>query len=41
MEETAEINFDEFQGKDCVFVPDWLKTKGLHKICSLSGKSDF
>ena len=21
----------KFKGKDCVFVPDWLKTKGLHK----------
>ena len=30
-EETS--NFDEFKGKDCVFVADWLKTKGLHKLC--------
>ena len=39
MAETAETaktsNFDEFKGKDCVFVADWLKTKGLHKLCSL------
>ena len=28
---TAETNFDEFRGKDCVFVADWLKTKGLHQ----------
>ena len=34
--ETAETsNFDEFNGKDCVFVADWLKTKGLHKLCSV------
>ena len=33
MGETAETNFDEFKGKVCVFVADWLKTKGLHKIC--------
>ena len=25
MAETS--NFDEFQGKDCVFLADWLKTK--------------
>ena len=31
----AEINFDEFKGKDCGFVADWLKTKGLHKLCSV------
>ena len=30
-EETS--NFDEFKGKDCVFVADWLKIKGLHKLC--------
>ena len=34
--ETAETsNVDEFKGKDCVFVADWLKTKGLHKLCSV------
>ena len=34
--ETAEMsNFDEFKGKDCVFGADWLKTKGLHKLCSV------
>ena len=31
--ETAKTNFDEFKGKDCVFVAEWLKTKGLHKLC--------
>ena len=31
MVETAETNFDEFKRKDCVFVADWVKTKGLHK----------
>ena len=36
MAETAETsNFDEFKGKDCVFVADWLKTKGLQKLCSV------
>ena len=33
--ETAETNLDEFKGKDCVFVAEWLKTKGLHKLCSV------
>ena len=31
--ETTKTNFDEFKGKDCVFVANWLKTKGLHKLC--------
>ena len=35
MAETAETNFDEFKGKDYGFVADWLKTKGLHKLCSV------
>ena len=36
MEETAEASScDEFKGNDCVFVADWLKTKGLHKLCSV------
>ena len=36
MAETAKTsNFDELKGKDCVFVADWLKTKGLHKLCSV------
>ena len=30
-----EANFDEFKGKDCAVVPDWLKTKVLHKLCSV------
>ena len=34
--ETAETsNVDELKGKYCVFVADWLKTKGLHKLCSV------
>ena len=33
MAEMAETNFDVFKGKDCVFMADWLKTKGLHKLC--------
>ena len=32
MSETAETNFDEFKGKDCVFVANWLKKKGLHRL---------
>ena len=35
MAETAETNIDEFKGKDYVFVADLLKTKGLHKLCSI------
>ena len=34
-ETAATSNFDEFKEKDCVFVADWLKTKGLHKLCSV------
>ena len=43
MAETAKTNFDEFKGKDYVFVADWLKTKGLHKLCSVfeGGKERF
>ena len=33
MAEMAETNFDEFKRKDCVFMADWLKTKGLDKLC--------
>ena len=36
MAETAETsNFDAFRRKDCVFVADCLKTKGVHKLCSV------
>ena len=36
MTETAEMsNFDEFKGKDCAFVAEWLKAKSLHKLCSV------
>ena len=35
MAETAETNFDEFKRKDCIFMADWLKAKGLHKLCSV------
>ena len=35
MAETAETNFDEFKRKDCIFEADRVKTKGLHKLCSL------
>ena len=32
---TAETNVDEFKGKDHGFVAGWLKTKGLHELCSV------
>ena len=35
MAETSETNFEEFKGKYCVFVAEWLKTKGLHKLRSI------
>ena len=36
MAETAEkSNVDNFKKNDCVFVAEWLKTKGLHKLCSV------
>ena len=31
----AETNLDAFIAKDTWFVADWLKRKGLHKLCSL------
>ena len=31
----GRTNFDEFKRKDCVFVADWVKTKGLRKLCSV------
>ena len=35
MAETTKTNFYEFKGKDYGFVAVWLKTKGLHKLCSV------
>ena len=36
MAETAKTsNFDGFKENDCVFVADWLKSKDLHKLCSV------
>ena len=36
MAETMEMsNFDEFKGNKCIFAADWLKTKVLHKLCSV------
>ena len=36
MADTAGTSsIDEFKGKDCVFVADWLKTKSLLKLCSV------
>ena len=35
MTEKAETNLDEFKRKDYGLVAGWLKTKGLHNICSV------
>ena len=33
-------NLNKFKGKDCGFVGDWLKTKGLYKLkCTNHGKN--
>ena len=31
----AETSRDAFKAKDTRFVTDWLKSKGLHKLCSV------
>ena len=31
----AETSLDAFKAKDTRFVADWLKSKGLHKLCSV------
>ena len=31
----AETSLDAFKAKDTRFVADWLKCKGLHKLCSV------
>ena len=31
----AETNLDALKGKDSVFVADWLKSKGPHKLCTV------
>ena len=31
----AEASLDVFKAKDTRFVADWLKSKGLHKLCSV------
>ena len=31
----AETSLDTFKAKDNRFVADWLKSKGLHKLCSV------
>ena len=31
----AETSFDAFKAKDTQFEADWLKSKGLHKFCSV------
>ena len=35
-ETVATSNFDEFKGKDCIFVADWLKTKGINMCCLIN-----
>ena len=35
MSEMVETNFDELKRKDYLFMADWLKTKGLRKLCSV------
>ena len=31
----ADTSLDAFTAKDTRFVADWLKSKGLHKLCSV------
>ena len=31
----AKTNLHAFKAKDTRFVADWLKSKGLHKLCSV------
>ena len=31
----AEASLDAFKAKDTRFAADWLKSKGLHKLCSV------
>ena len=31
----AETSLGAFKAKDTRFVADWLKSKGLHKLCSV------
>ena len=31
----GEASLDAFKAKDTRFVADWLKCKGLHKLCSV------
>ena len=31
----TETSLDAFKAKDTRFVADWLKSKGLHKLCSV------
>ena len=35
MVETFETSLDAFKAKDTRFVADWLKSKGLYKLCSV------
>ena len=32
---SAGTSIDAFKAKDTRFVVDWLKSKGLHKLCSV------
>ena len=31
----ADTSLDAFEAKDTRFVAEWLKSKGLHKLCSV------
>ena len=31
----ADAVLDDFRGKDCAFVANWLQGKGLNKICAV------
>ena len=31
---------EDFRGKDCAFVANWLRRKGLNKLCATVGAFD-
>ena len=33
MAEADKSSLSDFKGKDCDFVTEWLKSKGLHELC--------
>ena len=32
---TINVSFEEFKGKDDFFVREWLRQKGLEKLCEI------